>query len=258
MSAFKIWDYIYLTFPFRRGFLVVLAAIGFVPLSLIHMLPASARLTYAYVVASIAVLALYFTLGKFSQIAVDTIGTVILNRKSMNLEEHNPAWTEAALQVGIKKPVKFYISLNSKLNSAVTNPLTRKIYFPESWKKFSNSEQLGVIGHELDHIKNFRKFIGCLALVAVGVSVLAVPLGYVTAQVFVSISAISMELLLVSYFARRNELHADHESGSRFGPEGLISVFEIMLQNGHHDSDSETHPRLTKRISKLYELLDEQ
>lgn len=258
MSVDKIIDHLFLTFPVRRTFLIFLTIIGLVPLSIVLMLPASLRLTYAYFVTTVVLLGLYLTLGKFSQMALDTIWSVIPNRKYKNVESDDPLWRDAVKQYGITKPVRFFTSYNPKLGSAFTNPISRKIYFPEKWFLFSKSEQLSVIGHELDHIQSFKRFVGQLVLVALLILGLIFVLSYLTAPFFVTISTISLDLLLISYFARRNEMHADYESGIKFGPEGLISVFEILKERENSDRGSETHPPLSKRISKLYELIENE
>ena len=256
MNISKISDYVYLTYPIRRGLLILLLALGIVPLKLVFMLPISMRVTYTYLIGFTAIAALSFTLGKFSSIAVNTIWEVIFNKKTVNIETKEPSWLEAAGMMKINKPVRFFISRNAKLQSAFTNPIKRKIYFPEEWLKFSRKEQLSVIGHELDHIKNFKIFVTWLIVILIIAIGLSLALDYVTAPIFVSLSIVSFELLLIGNIVRKNELHADLMSGIEFGPEGLISVFEIMKEGGNDDLGSETHPAITKRISLLYDLME--
>lgn len=222
------------------------------------MLPTSVRVPYAYVIASVIFLALFFTFGKFSEIAVQTVGDVVFGKKYKKIPHYNPSWIDLVSKMRIRKPVEFFISQNPKLRSAFTNPFSRKIHFPESWLSFSEQEQLAIIGHELDHLKSFRRFFVWLIVASVSVFAISFFLIYNTAPVFVNVSAVSLDLLLITFIARKNELHADYESALNVGLERLISVFEWMKSQDRIDEGSETHPPLSTRISRLYKLMDEK
>ena len=55
---------------------------------------------------------------------------------------------------------------------------------------------------------------------------------------------LSMAFLLVSFVSWRNEYGSDLEGAKATGPEGLISVFELVRQKSGKDEGSETHPPL--------------
>ena len=258
MSDSKLWDYLFLTFPIRRALLIIGFVVSIIPLRYVYMLPTSIRIPYAYVIASVIFLTLIFIMGKFSEIAVHTVGEVVFGKKYKKTPHYDPSWIELVNKMAIGKQVEFFISMNPKLTGAFTNPLARKICFPESWLSFSKQEQLAIIGHELDHLKSFRKFFALLIVASAIVFAISLFLVYITASVFVNVSAVFLDLLLITFIARRNELHADHESALTVGPEGLISVFEWMKSQNRVDKGSETHPPLSKRISRLYKLMDEE
>jgi Zn-dependent protease with chaperone function len=258
MSNSKFLDYLFLTFPMRRVLLIMGFVVSIIPLRYVYMLPISVRIPYAYVITSVIFFALFFTFGKFSEIAVYTVGEVVFGKKYKKNPHHDPSWEGLVIKMGIEKHVEFFISMNPNLRSAFTNPFAKKIYFPESWLSFSEQEQLGIIGHELEHLKSFRKFFALLIVASVLVYAVSFFLSYNTATVFVIISAVSLDLLLITFIARRNELHADYESALTVGPEGLISVFEWMKSQDRKDRGSETHPSFSTRISRLYKLMDEE
>jgi Zn-dependent protease with chaperone function len=66
-----------------------------------------------------------------------------------------------------------------------------------------------------------------------------------------------MAFLLVSFVSWRNEFRADRDGAKATGPEGLISVFEMVMQKCGKDEGSETHPPFSKRIQHLKPYLDE-
>lgn len=258
MSSSKLREYVFLTFPMRRALLIMGFVVSIIPLRYVYMLPTSVRIPYAYVIASVIFLALFFTFGKFSEIAVHTVGEVVFGKKYKKNPHNEPSWVGLVNKMGIRKQVEFFISMNPKLRSAFTNPFARKIYYPESWLSFSEQEQLAIIGHELDHLKSFRKFFALLIVASAIVFAISLFLVYNTAPVFVNVSAVSLDLLLITFIARRNELHADHESALTVGPEGLVSVFEWMKSQDRIDKGSETHPPFSTRISRLYKLMEEE
>jgi Zn-dependent protease with chaperone function len=72
------------------------------------------------------------------------------------------------------------------------------------------------------------------------------------------VAEIALALLMLSFISWRAERRADLEGARGAGPEGLISVLELLKSKTKRDEGSETHPPCADRIKKLMKMLDEE
>jgi len=253
----EIGDYLYLTFPLRRLLLLIIVALSVVFGPFLFSLPPSVRLDFAYVYVGITSVAAFCMYGAFKEPFVQVLGSVIFGGKYKTREYTAPGIKHILRKMGVVKKVKVYVTTNPWIKGPYTNALTCKIYIPMSWlNKFARKEILAIIGHELGHVKNRRRFGFEMAVAMGGVVVVTFVLALFSIPLIVEIFEFALAMLAMTFVSWHNERRADLEGAKGAGPEGLISVFEQLKTEAKRDDGSETHPPLSDRIKRLMKLLE--
>lgn len=251
-------DYLYLTFTIRRLLLVALVVLSVVPGTIYYGWAASAKWDFAALYVSILYLTLWTQSRFIIRFARAVIGTSILGWKYRPTPYSTPEITNLAKRMGVFGKAKVYVTSNPWIDGPFTNALNCAVYLPANWlEAFPKSEVLATVGHEFGHVTQRRRF-SLEALLAAGLvlgftyllALHSVPLIYEVAEV-------SLSLLLLGVVSWRGEFRADMEGARSTGPEGLISVLELLRTKINRDDGSETHPPLHKRIERLEVLLNE-
>jgi Zn-dependent protease with chaperone function len=194
----------------------------------------------------------------FVQFARTAMGVVLFGRKYKPVPFSSPEIDALESKMKVSGKVRVYTTGNPWIQGPFTNAITSRVYVPSSWiESFPRSEIIAVLGHEFAHVKRRVRFIFELTL--------AVTLGYAFAMILnlftvmlilvFYVAEVAMAFLLVSFVSWRNEYGADREGALATGPEGLISVFELVRQKSRKDEGSETHPSLSNRIKRLEAML---
>lgn len=257
-------ELVYGTFQIRRVLLMVLVvlSVAFGPfLRVVHsLLPASVFLATLYIYAGTISITGFFMYGAFKSSLKTLLGSLFLwwryRARGFTSEQYRYYGVAQILnEMGIRKPVKIFVTDNPWVNGAYTNPLVSKVFIPASWLlKHPRQDLRGIIGHELGHIKTKGKFGKDVAIgmsLVVGSTLLV---GMYSIMLVTEVFEMALVFLVLTAISWRNERRADWEGALVTGPEGLISVFEQL--KGKRDEGNETHPSMGDRITRLLPLLD--
>jgi hypothetical protein len=249
----------FFSFKTRRLILLTLIVSSVVGTFYWHM-PTSARWWFLPAYILLIALGIVSQTGYFVQFAETAVGVVVFGRKHRPVLFSSPEIDTLAGKMGILGRVKVYSTSNPWIKGPFTNAFTSRVYVPMSWiESFPKSEIIAVLGHEFGHIRGRARF-GLELTLAIALAysfALILNLFAVMLLLVFEVAEIAMAFLLVSFVSWRNEYRADRDGAKATGPEGLISVFELVRQKSGKDEGSETHPPLSKRIHRLEPLLDE-
>lgn len=260
------WNYVYGTFKIRRVLLlaVVLSSWLFT-IPVLTMLPTWVRLDLIYCYVGLSYVTGFFMYGAFRHPMKTLLGSIFLGwrhkPREFTSEEYKSFGVEEIVNtMGIKKKVRVYVTPNPWIEGPYTNAGNNKVYIPLKWmNRFPRLEIRGVLGHEIGHVKTKSAFIKDTAMGIAGIVGVSFLLGLRSVSlVTVIISELALAFLVLTALSWRNERRADLEGAKVVGPEGLIAVFEQLKAEDRRDDGSETHPALSDRIARLYNLLPPQ
>lgn len=257
------WDYVYGTFNIRRILLLSLVLLSWLfTIPVLSRMTTSSRIDLIYIYVGTAYVTGLFMYGAYRHPMKTLIGSFLLGWKYKPREftpEEYAAYGVAEIvnSMGVKKKVRVYVTSNPWIEGPYTNAGNNKVYIPVKWmNKFQRLDMRGVLGHEIGHVKTKGKFIQDFVLTIGGISGLTYLLGmYSVSIVTVTIFELALAFLVLTVISWRNERRADMAGAMAVGPEGLISVFEQLKAEDRRDDNSETHPSLSDRITRLYALL---
>ncbi len=221
------------------------------------LMPAVIRWWFFYVYAGLTGLFIASQATLFVKLAGTNISFLFSRGKYKRIPYLDPEVDALARRMGIGTKVKVFATDDPRVKAS-TNPFTSTIYFSAEWLRglLSKSEILGVFGHEFGHITRIKQFVIEIILAVVLSYAFAWGLYFFTvfvlstallALVF-NVAEIAIAMLLVNFVCWRAEYRSDKESAKVNGPEGLISVFQLI---GEPNDGSETHPPSLKRIRRL-------
>lgn len=247
------------SFKTRRLILLTLVVTSVVGILYWHM-PATASWWYFSSYLVLITLGIVSQTGFFVEFAKTAAGSIVFSRKYRPVPFSSPEIDALASKMRVSGMVKVYSTNNPWIRGPFTNALTSRVYVPVKWiESFPKSETIAVLAHEFGHVRRRLRFTLELVL-AIGLAYAFVwVLDMLTVMLLLvfEVAEFTVAFLLVSFVCWRNEYGADRESGKATGPEGLISVFELLREKSGKDEGSETHPPLSKRIQRLEALLDE-
>ncbi len=249
---------VFVTFKRTRCLLYILVVVCVIPGTFVVWLPFPLRLAFTYMFAGLTALALTFAALSFANM-VRAMPAVFLAGRGTTKEFEPPEAREIARRMKIRKLPKFLLQGGTGEVGPSTNGFTRTIRLPRQWmEQLHRSEFLAALGHELGHLRARRRFwIDYLVMSGVVVG-LTVPLALHTIPLIVNVFDVALVLLLATSVSWRNEFRADRECAKVLGPEGLISLLELLEAKYGPDEGSVTHPPLRTRIDRLMKLLDSQ
>ena len=261
MSRFSFFkDLIdFFSFKTRRLILLALVLSSIVGAAYWHM-PSIARWWFTLGYVWLAALAIMSQTGFFVQFARTAVGVVLFGGRHKPVPLSSPEIDALARKMRVHGKARVYSTSNPWVGGPFTNALTSRVYIPLSWiESFPMSEIIAVIGHEFGHITRRVRLglelaIGIVFAYAFGVMLLTV--FTVIPLLVYEVGEIAIALYVASFILWRSEYRADMEGAKATGPEGLISVFELVKKKFGKDDGSETHPPLSKRIRRLEPLLD--
>lgn len=199
--------------------------------------------------------------GFFIQFAKTAFGAILFGRRDKPVPFSSPEIDALASKMKVLGKVRVYSTSNRWINGPFTNALTSRVYVPRRWiESFPRSEIIAVLGHEFSHVTRRARFVLELTIAIVLAYSFALMLSMLTDVMLLlvfQVAEVATAFLLASFVSWRNEYRADIEGARATGPEGLISVFELVRQKSGTDEGSETHPPLSKRIQRLEAFLDE-
>lgn len=248
-----------LAFPIQRIVLVSAVLFAVIHGTIFQVFPYEVRYLFAWIFLGLTGAVGYALYGTFKP-NITMVVQSWLQRKS-----YPPASYETLgvarlrRKMGLKANTKVELATNPKIGGAFTNALTGTVTIPAHWvrSKFPEREILGIVAHEFGHIRTrrrfFLEFFGCMVVVAVLASVLALR----TITLVVAVFEIALLLLLFTLVSWRNEYRADQESAKFVDPAALMSSLEWLAWEDGVDEGSATHPPAKKRIDRLSGLLKE-
>lgn len=260
MSRFSRLRELFDFFSFKTRRLILLAlALSSVIGTLYWHMPAFARWWFLLSYIWLTTLAVESQSGFFVQFARTAFGAVLFGKRHKPVPLSSPEIDALASKMGILGKVKVYSTTNPWIKGPFTNAITSRVYVPVKWiESFPKSEIIAVVAHEFGHITRRVRFVLELTLAIFLAYSFALLLNLFTVILLIDfvVGEITLALLLASLSSWRNEYGADLEGAKATGPEGLISVFELIRKKMGKDEGSETHPPLSKRIRRLEALLD--
>lgn len=257
-----VWDYIYGTFKIRRILLLIVIGLSLLFTGpLFFRLAVWMRIDLIYVYVGVAYVTGFCMYGAFKQPLKSLFGSILMGWKYKPREftpEEYAAYgvTKIVNAMGIKRRIRVYVTPNPWIEGPFTNAVSNKVYMPVSWmNRFPRLDMRGVLGHELGHVKTKGKFLRDFVVGIGGVIGATFFFGMYSITIIVTIFELALTFLVLTVISWKNERRADFEGARVTGPEGLISVFEVLLTESRRDDGSETHPPLRDRIGRLTALL---
>jgi Zn-dependent protease with chaperone function len=257
------WDYVYGTFKIRRILLLSVVSLSWLfTVPVLSMLSVSMRIDLIYFYVGLAYVTGLCMYGAFRYPMKTLVGSFLLGWKykprEFTAEEYATyGVAEIVNSMGIKKKVRVYVTPNPWVEGPYTNAGNNKVYIPLNWfNRFQRLDMRGVLGHEIGHVETKGKFLQDFAVALGGILGVTHLLGmYSVSLVTVVIFEFALAFLVLTIISWRSERRADLAGAKSVGPEALISVFEQLKAEGRRDDNSETHPSLSDRITRLYALL---
>lgn len=227
---------------FRIGVVVSMVALSMAP-------DATSFLTFLFVFIGFTDLMLFSTLRLYANQL-----SLVFDRKH-KLEYTNDPDVELIARLMGAPLKKIRITYNEKV-TAYTNILTGEITVGWKWlQKWTLTEYLAVMVHELTHLKYVRRyFLENLIVMGLtmGFIITIVMMAFNTLPPIVQwLSALAFMTYIAQFFARKNELRADLEASKIVGPDAMISALETLGERFGYKGDSESHPSVAKRIREL-------
>ena len=253
----------FLTFRMKRRVMTGVIFLAAIPSTILFHFPLEFRYFFAIVFTLLGTVPIYSTVQLITGSAMHLIRFALYSRKHKPEEIDYPEVKRIAKKMGLDYDKPIYVTDNPIVNCPCVNLLSKKIAIPRSWlTKHHRSELLAAIGHELGHIKNWRKYLKEIILASFapvgfifGLAIITGILGLAYIPIFVQIGGYAFMLLMLSYVFWRNEYRADKESGETVGAAPLIAVLEMLQNQVKKDEGSETHPPFHERIRRLRSLL---
>lgn len=245
-----------MTFKLRIAAVIGTVVLGSIPSFLILSQPLQVRLTYATIGIGMAMACTPYIQNSFATPIIQMISITLDYRR------HKPVvYTTTKIETLKKKmhvpdSVQVFITESKWVTGPYCNMLSGNVYLPKSWLSvYHESEILGALAHEFGHSTRRNRFnITNMAFFAI-LLVYSIYVVVYTIPGIGQMAAIALEMLVLTWIARNNEFRADWDGAKGAGPEGLISLFESLLE-AHGSDGSETHPSLPARIERLTKLLD--
>ncbi|HVP23109.1 MAG TPA: M48 family metalloprotease [Conexivisphaerales archaeon] len=254
--------YIIHSFKVTKALLVALLVLSIFPGGFLLFMPQGARVAFSWVYMPVMAATILILTPFFTHSLESLVGLAYYRKKyppapySESVEVN-----ELAKRMGIKADVKVFETDNPAVKSPFTNLFYSTIYYPRSWFRFKGKERLAIFGHELDHIKDKRRFLLEVVGAILGTYVFTLLLGFIAILIVCEVAEFCCGMLAISYVSWRNERRADSGGAAAVGAAPLISVFEALdneSKKKRSDGSSLTHPPFSDRIRRLYRILESE
>jgi Zn-dependent protease with chaperone function len=143
--------------------------------------------------------------------------------------------------------------MSSSPGIALSNSLRKQIVFnEENFSRFSNEERLGIVAHELAHVKSWDSIFASVILSAGMVFALVIALYGST--VFPTAIWILFFLAMI-YYRRRSEYKADLLAAEYVDSDSMVSALTRMRSGSRKQQalGALSHPPISERIRRLHE-----
>ncbi|MFC1987118.1 M48 family metalloprotease [Chloroflexota bacterium] len=166
-----------------------------------------------------------------------------------------PTFEELANKMELKLHTKKPFGLQENMNNAYTIPLTRQIIFGNRlMQKLSDSERLALASHEFTHLKQDHSTKMVLWIMFVFLLV-SISLSFATTPAIVkNLIYAAAFLITFVYVSHHNEYAADAGAAVIAGKESTISLLQSLTPPEQWNHESETHPTIFDRVSKLHKM----
>lgn len=182
---------------------------------------------------------------------VNTLKMTFAGRKAVSWVEISE-FRELAKQMGVRLHRKRPFGVKKGLNSAYANHLTKQIVFGEDLlQRLGMKECLALVAHELTHLKQNHWATTFRWLVVAGLIVsssLSLAAGPAIVSSLICVAAMMIAFVFVNW---GNEFAADRGAGIQIGKVATISLLQSVVPASQWQHESETHPSIRSRISKL-------
>lgn len=163
-----------------------------------------------------------------------------------------PEFKKIAEKMGVKLHNKHPFGIMKGLNNAYSIPLTKQIIFGDVLlKKLGKQERLALAAHELTHIKqehSFRHFPAFVLVVSVISLSLSLSPGPSIVSNLISVAALIIAFVFVNW---KSEFDADSGAAIQVGARATTSLLDCIGSTGKKTQESETHPSINSRISRI-------
>lgn len=189
--------------------------------------------------------------------------TIIQNMKftfkksdvSWNSRYITPQYSKLAERIGVKLNKKRPFGVIKGLNNAYSNSLKNQVMLGEDLlKNLDKKQRLALVAHELTHLKQnhgsrFTIFSIIIAMLA------SISLSFSTGPAIISNLMIFATLIIAFVFISwKNEFDADKGAAYYVNRESTISLLRNISPRSGWNEESETHPSINSRVSKLKRL----
>ena len=187
---------------------------------------------------------------------IENMKTIFKAGKSISWIEI-PEFKELAKQMGVKLHQKRPFGIKQGLNNAyaIPLPLFRQIIFGEDLiQRLGTLERLALASHELTHLKqdHYGKTLMWSILI---ILLVAISLSFAPAPTIVkNVTCVAAFLITFVFVSHQNEYAADAGASAQVGKEPTISLLQNIVPAEKWRSESETHPSIQDRISKLQKM----
>lgn len=189
----------------------------------------------------------------FGRNLLDSIKLGLLSNKSIKWSDITE-FKILADKMGVKLNKKCPFGIMKDLDNACSNPLYRRVIFGQVLlKKLNEKERLALVAHEFAHLKyqhwaNFIFPVLAMYLVVLVLSLTASP------PIVTNLTAVAASILVFVIVSWRNEYAADAGAAKYAGEESMISLLRKLRPVEKWDFETETHPSINARISKLIKM----
>lgn len=182
---------------------------------------------------------------------IESFKIIFSTRKSILWTEHLK-FKKLAEQMGVKLHRKHPFGIIEGINNAYSNNLTQQVIFGKDLlQKLGNSESLALAAHEFTHLKQNhygKTLMWSLVIVSLVSSSLSIAAPPDIILYLICAAALIITLVFISW---RNEYAADAGAAKQVGLKPTISLLQKLAPPEQWQRESETHPSIHNRISRL-------
>lgn len=143
--------------------------------------------------------------------------------------------------------------LSNSPGIAMSNSLRKQIVFNErNFSKFSNEERLGIVAHELAHMRSWDSIFASAILLAGMLSAIAIASFGIT---LIPTAIWFPFFIAMVYYRRRSEYKADLLAAKYVDSDSIVSALSRMMLGSRKQRalGALSHPPISERIRKLHE-----
>jgi len=189
----------------------------------------------------------------FGQSVLESLKMMLTTRK-MVIWVDNSAFRQLAERMGIRLHKTRPFGVRRELDNAYANPITRQVVLGEKLLgRLTSDEALALLGHELTHIiqNHFLRMMGASVLALVATMLL--PIDSDMMRLLIGGAVFMIAFVFVNW---GREYAADANAAKYTSAQATISLIEKLVPTDRRSRESEPHPSIDRRISKLKAISD--